>query len=137
MAGRALALSRHTNIVLLVTTPDKWQTARSIRVAREFDRWLPIRICQGLNETEAVKQAVPTLSLVVIGGPARRWWPSAEQRMAERLRRHGRDVVFVAEEASCGDQPCGGSGRQEPIPIQARRASPMRNTPTCRETSDQ
>jgi len=99
-AGLALARRRRTNIVLLVTAPDEWETARCVRVARQFNRSMPIRVCQGPNLTEAIKQVVPTLALVVIGGPASRWWPTVEQRLADRLRRHGRSVVFVPERAT-------------------------------------
>ena len=122
-AGLALARRRHTNIVLLVTAPDQWETARCVRVAREFNRWMPVRICQGPTVTEAIKQVVPTLALVVIGGPARRWWPTVEQRLADRLRRHGRDTVFIPEKARCGAQPDGAPRRSlEVIRIEARRA---------------
>jgi hypothetical protein len=122
-AGRSLALRRHTHIVLLVTAPGTWETARCVRVARQFDRWMAIRICQGPTATEAIKQAVPTLAVVVIGGPARRWWPTAEQRLAERLRRHGRVAIFIPETAQCEAQPDGASKHGlEVIRIDARRA---------------
>ena len=65
--GLALARRRHTNIVLLVTTPDEWETARCVHVAREFNPWMPIRVCEGPTLTEAIKQVVPTLAVVVIG----------------------------------------------------------------------
>ena len=122
-AGRSLALRRHTHIVLLVTAPGTWETARCVRVARQFDRWMAIRVCEGPDATEAIKQAVPTLALVVIGGPARRWWPTAEQRLADRLRRHGRDTIFIPEKARGGAQPDGASRRSlAVIRIEARRA---------------
>lgn len=131
-AGRTFARQRHTSIVLLVTTPDEWETARCVRVARAFNQSMPIRICQGPNVTEAIKQVVPTLALVVIGGPARRWWPTVEQRLADRLRRHGRDVVFVQEQATDRTQPSDGlNGRVEASQL-PRRASvhPLRYRPS-------
>jgi len=131
-AGLALARRRRTNIVLLVTAPDEWETARCVRVARQFNRSMPIRVCQGPNLTEAIKQVVPTLALVVIGGPASRWWPTVEQRLADRLRRHGRSVVFVPERATDGAQPdssLNGSLEAAQLP---RRASvhPLRCRPS-------
>jgi K+-sensing histidine kinase KdpD len=122
-AGLVFARRWHTGIVLLVTSPDKWETARCVRVAREFNRSMPIRICQGPNVTEAIKQVVPTRALVVMGGPARRWWPTVEQRLADRLRRHGRDVVFVQEKAPDRTQRSDGlTGRLETSQL-PRRAS--------------
>jgi hypothetical protein len=122
-AGRTFARQRHTSIVLLVTTPDEWETARCVRVAREFNRWMPIQICQGPNVTEAIKQVVPTRALVVIGGPARRWWPTVEQRLADRLRRHGRDAVFVQQKATDRAQPSGDSSGSLEAKQLPRRAS--------------
>ena len=107
-AGRTFARQRHTSMVLLVMAPDAWETARCVRVARQFNPWMPIRVCQGLNVTEAIKDVVPTLALVVIGGPARRWWPTVEQRLVDRLCRHGRDAVFIEENATDRARPSGG-----------------------------
>jgi hypothetical protein len=122
-AGRAFARRRHTHLVLLVTAPDSWETARCLRVARQFDGSITVRVCSGPNTTEAIKHVVPTLALVVIGGPVRRWWPTIEQRMAERLRRHGRDAVFVPEKALRVSRPGrGSSGSVEVAHIQERRA---------------
>jgi hypothetical protein len=36
-------------------------------------------------------------SLVVVGG-RRRWWPTAEERLARRLRRSGHEVIFTETE---------------------------------------
>ena len=116
-----LARQRHTSIVLLVTAPDEWETARCVRVAREFNPWMPIRVRQGPNVTEAIKQAVPTLALAVIGGPARRWWPTFEQRLSDRLRRHGRDTVFVQETATDRAQPSSGLNVRESRPAFTHR----------------
>lgn len=122
-AGRSLARRRHAHVVLLITARGEWETARSVRVARQFDQSMPIRICQGRDATDAVKQAVPALALVVIGGPARRWWPTAEQRLAERLCRHGRDAVFVPEKPPRGARQSHGSiCRLEDTRIRARHA---------------
>ena len=77
----------------------------------------------GPNVTEAIKQVVPTLALVVVGGPARRWWPTVEQRLADRLRRHGRNVVFVQERASDRARPDGGLNGSLEASQLPRRAS--------------
>jgi hypothetical protein len=123
IAGQLLARRRRTHIVLLVTAPDQWVTAQCVHVAHQFDPAMPIRICRGPNTTEAVKQAVPTLAVVVIGGPLRWWWPTVEYRLAERLRRHGRLVVFIPENARCGTRRSGGTTcSPEVIRFEGRRA---------------
>ncbi len=42
-----------------------------------------------------VVQLVQSPGLVFIGGEARRWWPTAEQRLARALTRLGCHVMFV------------------------------------------
>jgi hypothetical protein len=42
-----------------------------------------------------VVQLFQSPGLVVIGGDARRWWPTAEQRLAQDLTRLGCHVTFV------------------------------------------
>lgn len=34
-------------------------------------------------------------SLVVVGGPRRRWWPTEERSLARKLRRAGHEVIFA------------------------------------------
>ncbi len=45
---------------------------------------------------DALKLALKPRSLVVIGG-RKRWWPTAEERLARELGRAGHEVVFTTE----------------------------------------
>ena len=47
---------------------------------------------------ETVKAILKGRSLVVLGGRRGRWWPTAEQRLAGKLRRSGHEVVFAETE---------------------------------------
>jgi hypothetical protein len=38
---------------------------------------------------------LPRGSVVLVGGPSRRWWPTSEQRIAATLERLGCRVIFV------------------------------------------
>jgi hypothetical protein len=89
-----IARQRRAPVVLLVEGDD-WQTACCLRAAHELDPAITDKWLVGSSATAAVKLLVPTLALIVIGGPTRWWWPTRQQRLAARLRRHGRDVLFV------------------------------------------
>jgi hypothetical protein len=80
---------------VLLVEGDDWQTACCLRAARELNPAITEKRLAGPSATEAVKMLVPTLALVVIGGPTRWWCPTRHQRLAARLQRHGRDVIFV------------------------------------------
>jgi hypothetical protein len=54
-----------------------------------------IRLCMTPNPSEAVTHLIPTHARVFLGGPTSVWWPTVEERLAARLRRSGREVVFV------------------------------------------
>jgi hypothetical protein len=49
-------------------------------------------ICRSLTD---VAQLLPRRAIVVIAGPSRRWWPTAEQRLAHDLHRLGCRVTFI------------------------------------------
>ena len=51
-----------------------------------------ILLCRDNRETAAA--AVAPEALVVVGGRGR-WWPTRERRMANWLRRQGRQVLFT------------------------------------------
>src|ERR1051325_3972287 len=51
---------------------------------------LDVYLCRDAAET--VLAVLAPRSLVVVGGRQRRWWPSAEHRLADTLRRAGHDV---------------------------------------------
>lgn len=54
-----------------------------------------IYLCRDRGET--VEAVLERRSLVVIGG-SKRWWQTAEQRLARRLRRAGHEVIFTETE---------------------------------------
>lgn len=93
-AAIPVARKRRAPVVLLVEHDD-WQTARCLRAAHEIDPTITAKCLVGSNTTDAVKEHVPVLALIVIGGPTRWWWPTRHERLAARLQRHGRDVMFV------------------------------------------
>ena len=46
--------------------------------------------------TEDLWEVLPPQSLIVLTGSARRFWPSAEQRFARKLRQAGHEVIFFS-----------------------------------------
>lgn len=46
---------------------------------------------------ETLKAVLAPRSLVVLGG-SKRWWPTAEKRLARKLRHEGHEVVFTETE---------------------------------------
>jgi hypothetical protein len=63
-------------------------------------------VCQRLDD--GAHQLLGRSGLVVVGGRRRLWWPSREQRLAERLMGEGYPVVFVqvGARATRASQPC-------------------------------
>jgi hypothetical protein len=64
-----------------------------------FDPTLHLYLCR--DRLGALSQVLKPNSLVVIGG-RKRWWPSAETRMARALQNQGYRVVFVDSRARSG-----------------------------------
>jgi hypothetical protein len=56
-----------------------------------------VRIYLCRDRWEALNRILKPGSLVIIGG-RRRWWPTAESRLARRLHRNGQEVVFAPME---------------------------------------
>ncbi len=54
-----------------------------------------IYLCR--DRLETLSTVLSSRSLVVVGG-RKRWWPTAEQRLAQKLRRAGHEVVFTETE---------------------------------------
>jgi hypothetical protein len=54
-----------------------------------------IYLCRDPSETLA--EVLKPRSIVVLGG-RRRWWPTAEERLARKLRRVGHEVIFTETE---------------------------------------
>jgi hypothetical protein len=56
-----------------------------------------VRIYLCRDRQEALAAVLKPHSLIVIGG-RKRWWPTAERRLARRLRRAGHEVIVVEAE---------------------------------------
>ncbi len=52
-------------------------------------------VCVCSRIDDVVRQMIGRSSLVIVGGARRLWWPSHEQRLADRLTAAGYAVVFV------------------------------------------
>lgn len=72
-----------------------WLVARYEAVARDTGQAVRVRVGVSSNALAAATTLTPSGSTVIIGGPTRWWWPTSEERMAARLRRSGRRVVFI------------------------------------------
>lgn len=62
-------------------------------ILREFaiEACIDVRLCRDLSVV--LKTALPSVSIVVVGG-RKRWWPTRQSRLVTRLRRLGHQVVF-------------------------------------------
>jgi hypothetical protein len=74
-----------------------WNENRFRTIASEtpVDTAVQIYLCRDRWETLA--SVLKPHSLVVIGG-RKRWWPTAESRLANKLRKAGHEVVFTETE---------------------------------------
>ena len=72
-----------------------WQIARYEGLARELEQPIQIRVCYCWDPAEVAMQLTPPDATMVIGGPAKWFWPGPEERIADRLRQSGREVLFV------------------------------------------
>ncbi len=68
---------------------------REIASGTPADIRVHLYLCR--DRTEALKLALKPSSLVVLGG-RKRWWPTAEWRLATKLRRAGHEVIFTEME---------------------------------------
>jgi hypothetical protein len=78
-----------------------WLVARYEALASRIGHHVQFRLCKAPGIAEAARRLIPLQAQIYIGGPSTWFWPSAEERLAARLRRAGRHVVFV-----------GGNGRK-------------------------
>jgi hypothetical protein len=67
----------------------------AIAKASSVDATVRVYLCRDRMET--LSAVLKPGSLVVVGG-RRRWWPTAEQKLARRLRRAGHDVILAETE---------------------------------------
>jgi hypothetical protein len=72
-----------------------WNEKRFHVLAKESPVETTVQIYLCRDRTEALMKALKPQSLVVIGGYARRWWPTKEQTLAKALRRAGHEVIFT------------------------------------------
>jgi hypothetical protein len=56
-----------------------------------------VRVFLCRDRLETLSMVLKPHSLVVVGGRGR-WWPTAEERLARRLRRAGHEVIFEETE---------------------------------------
>lgn len=74
-----------------------WNEKRFRVIASEspVETTVTIYLCR--DRVETLTAVLTPRSLVVIGG-RKRWWTTAEQRLARRLRRAGHEVIFTETE---------------------------------------
>ena len=99
-AAKPIAEQSGAAVVLLIPTrPDhrdaNWLVAGYEQIAREVGQPVRVRVGVSSNHVAALTMLAPSGGTVIIGGPSRWWWPTIEERIAARLRRTGRHVVFV------------------------------------------
>lgn len=98
-------LGRHAVVLLLYpvpyTLPLSWPAVskeyleESIRaLERESPSEITVRIYLCRSPRRSLSRILPPRSLIVVGG-RKRWWGSAEQRVARRLAREGHEVIFA------------------------------------------
>ena len=73
----------------------RWLAARYEQAARDVGQPVQVRICAAADDVSAARFVSPADGVLFVGGSVRRLWPSAEQRLAWRLRRAGHNVVFI------------------------------------------
>jgi hypothetical protein len=54
-----------------------------------------VRVCFCRKREDVFRWMLGKRSVVVMGGRHRWWWPTAAERIAERLKRQGHDVMFA------------------------------------------
>jgi hypothetical protein len=103
-AAVPLAAGLGARIVLLLSKAEplepvqpssEWLIAHYKQMALRLEKEIEVRVCDCADRTTMAKKMTPRGSTIVIGGPALWIWPGAEERVAARLRRSGRDVVFI------------------------------------------
>ena len=108
LAAQREARAYGARIVLLVPRVDapappaerfvdtsNWLVARFEKVARDVGQPVQVRVVTASTAAKGAELLSPANGILFVGGPIRWLWPSSEQRMAARLRRSGRQVVFV------------------------------------------
>jgi hypothetical protein len=71
-----------------------WNEKRFREIASESPVETTVLIFLCRNWLETLSAVLSPRSLVVVGG-RKRWWPTAEKRLARQLRRAGHEVIFT------------------------------------------
>lgn len=66
-----------------------------VKLASDFPGEASVHIFLCREALQALQDALPQTSLVVLGGRRHWWWPSKGQRMERRLKKLGHQVVFA------------------------------------------
>ena len=74
-----------------------WNENRFRVIAGESPVETTVQIYLCRDPAETLCTVLSSNSLLVVGG-RKRWWPTAEQRLARKLRRAGHEVVFTETE---------------------------------------
>jgi len=74
-----------------------WNERRFRVIANETPVVTTVQIYLCRDRVEALRTVLRPHSIVVVGG-RRRWWPTAESRLARYLRQQGHEVIFSATE---------------------------------------
>ena len=99
-AAKPIAERSGVPVILMIPTRPgdrdaSWLVAGYEQIARDVGQPVRVRVGVSYSATASAAMLTPPDGTLVIGGPARWWWPTIEQRLAARLRRTGRDVLFV------------------------------------------
>jgi hypothetical protein len=74
-----------------------WNEKRFRVIAGQSPVETTVQIYLCRDRLETLTAVLSPRSLVVVGGP-KRWWPTAEKRLARTLRRAGHEVIFTETE---------------------------------------
>jgi hypothetical protein len=76
--------------------PVAFTVARFQTLTADLDADLSLRICICRPGDVHLESVLPANGIVLVGGVRRAWWPSREQRLADRITARGRRVLFVS-----------------------------------------
>jgi hypothetical protein len=82
-----------------------FMSAQHQALAEELGAAVRIRLCLCRSSATAISAMLPHRATVFLGGASRTLWPTSEQRLAARLSRSGRQVVFVAARNGTSQPP--------------------------------
>lgn len=71
-------------------------TERRVRaLAEEAGIDVRVSVCLTRTGAEGLEPLLPRHATVLVGGSARRWWPTRAQQLARRLSERGHHVIFI------------------------------------------